>query len=250
MSGLRIKDVVKAFGGKNVLENIHASIQEGEFVSFVGPSGCGKSTLLNMIASVEDTTSGEITYHDELVQTQDCVSYMPQQDLLLPWRSALQNIVLPLEIEGKKSKKERLAEGMEALKQFGLFEYADHYPDSLSGGMRQRISFLRTYLCEKPIMLLDEPFGKLDAFTKMEVHRWLLDSWHQEKQTIVMVTHDLDEAILLSDRVFILSQRPATIVGEVHVHLPRPRTMDMLTSVELKEDKTEILKTLAPYMKK
>ncbi|MDF2087046.1 ABC transporter ATP-binding protein [Bacillus pseudomycoides] len=249
MNGLQIKDVVKAFDEKNVLEKISASIQEGEFVSFVGPSGCGKSTLLNLIASVEEATSGEVIYNDTLVQKQDIVSYMPQQDLLLPWRSALQNIVLPLEIDGKP-KKERLTEGMEALQQFGLAEYANHYPDALSGGMRQRISFLRTYLCEKPIMLLDEPFGKLDAFTKMEVHRWLLDSWHQEKQTIVMVTHDLDEAILLSDRVFIMSQRPATIVGEVHVNLPRPRTMDMLTSLELKEDKAEILGILAPYMRK
>ena len=175
MNGLQIKDVVKAFDGKNVLEKISASIQEGEFVSFVGPSGCGKSTLLNLIASVEEATSGEVIYNDTLVQKQDIVSYMPQQDLLLPWRSALQNIVLPLEIDGKP-KKERLTEGMEALQQFGLAEYANHYPDALSGGMRQRISFLRTYLCEKPIMLLDEPFGKLDAFTKMEVHRWLLDS--------------------------------------------------------------------------
>ncbi|MEY8349883.1 ABC transporter ATP-binding protein [Bacillus cereus] len=249
MNGLQIKDVVKAFDGKNVLEKISASIQEGEFVSFVGPSGCGKSTLLNLIASVEEATSGGVIYNDTLVQKQDIVSYMPQQDLLLPWRSALQNIVLPLEIDGKP-KKERLAEGMEALKQFGLAEYANHYPDALSGGMRQRISFLRTYLCEKPIMLLDEPFGKLDAFTKMEVHRWLLDSWHQEKQTIVMVTHDLDEAILLSDRVFILSQRPATVIGEVRVNLPRPRTMDMLTSIELKEDKAKILEILAPYMRK
>ncbi|MBY0600021.1 ABC transporter ATP-binding protein [Bacillus bingmayongensis] len=249
MTGLQIKDVVKAFDGKNVLEKISASIQEGEFVSFVGPSGCGKSTLLNLIASVEEATSGEVAYNDTLVQKQDIVSYMPQQDLLLPWRSALQNIVLPLEIEGKP-KKERLTEGMEALEQFGLAEYANHYPDALSGGMRQRISFLRTYLCEKPIMLLDEPFGKLDAFTKMEVHRWLLNSWHQEKQTIVMVTHDLDEAILLSDRVFIMSQRPATIVGEVNVNLPRPRTMEMLTSLELKEDKAEILGILAPYMQK
>lgn len=249
MNGLQIKDVVKAFDGKNVLEKISASIQEGEFVSFVGPSGCGKSTLLNLIASVEEATSGEVIYNDTLVQKQNSVSYMPQQDLLLPWRSALQNIVLPLEIDGKP-KKERLTEGMEALQQFGLAEYANHYPDALSGGMRQRISFLRTYLCEKPIMLLDEPFGKLDAFTKMEVHRWLLDSWHQEKQTIVMVTHDLDEAILLSDRVFIMSQRPATIVGEVKVNLPRPRTMEMLTSLELKEDKAEILGILAPYMRK
>lgn len=153
MSGLQIKNIVKSFDGKNVLENISASIQEGEFVSFVGPSGCGKSTLLNMIANVEKPTSGNVTYKDKQVQEQDVVSYMPQQDLLLPWRSALQNIVLPLEIEGKP-KKQRLTEGMEALKQFELDEYADHYPDELSGGMRQRISFLRTYLCESQLCCL------------------------------------------------------------------------------------------------
>ncbi|CAM4372939.1 nitrate ABC transporter ATP-binding protein [Bacillus manliponensis] len=249
MSGLQIKDVTKEFDGKNVLEKISTHIEEGEFVSFVGPSGCGKSTLLNIIAGIEIANKGDVRYENHSILGQDVVSYMPQQDLLLPWRSALQNIVLPLEIDGMP-KKERIAAGMEVLEQFELAEYAEHYPDALSGGMRQRISFLRTHLCDKPIMLLDEPFGKLDAFTKMEVHNWLLHSWQQEKQTIVMVTHDLDEAILLSDRVFILSQRPATIVGEINVNLPRPRTMDMLTSIELKEDKAKILEVLAPYMRK
>lgn len=249
MSRLQIKDVIKEFDGKTVLQQINTHIQEGEFVSFVGPSGCGKSTLLNIIAGIESANAGDVTYENQSILKQDVVSYMPQQDSLLPWRSALQNIVLPLEIGGVP-KKERVKAGMEVLEQFGLAEYAGHYPDALSGGMRQRISFLRTYLCDKPIMLLDEPFGKLDAFTKMEVHRWLLHSWQQQKQTIVMVTHDLDEAILLSDRVFILSQRPATIVGEINVNLPRPRTMDMLTSMELKEDKAKILEVLAPYMRK
>lgn len=249
MSGLQIKDVTKEFDGKNVLEKISTHIEEGEFVSFVGPSGCGKSTLLNIIAGIEIANKGDVRYENHSILGQDVVSYMPQQDLLLPWRSALQNIVLPLEIDGMP-KKERIAVGMEVLEQFELAEYAEHYPDALSGGMRQRISFLRTHLCDKPIMLLDEPFGKLDAFTKMEVHSWLLHSWQQEKQTIVMVTHDLDEAILLSDRVFILSQRPATIVGEIKVNLPRPRTMDMLTSIELKENKAKILEVLAPYMRK
>ncbi|WP_369901216.1 ABC transporter ATP-binding protein [Bacillus manliponensis] len=249
MSGLQIKDVTKEFDGKNVLEKISTHIEEGEFVSFVGPSGCGKSTLLNIIAGIEIANKGDVRYENHSILGQDVVSYMPQQDLLLPWRSALQNIVLPLEIDGMP-KKERIAAGMEVLEQFELAEYAEHYPDALSGGMRQRISFLRTHLCDKPIMLLDEPFGKLDAFTKMEVHNWLLHSWQQEKQTIVMVTHDLDEAILLSDRVFILSQRPATIVGEINVNLPRPRTMDMLTSIQLKEDKAKILEVLAPYMRK
>lgn len=249
MSGLQIKDVTKEFDGKNVLQQISAHIGEGEFVSFVGPSGCGKSTLLNIIAGIEIANIGDVRYENHSILELDVVSYMPQQDLLLPWRSALQNIVLPLEISGV-SKKERVAAGMEVLEQFGLAEYAEHYPDALSGGMRQRISFLRTHLCDKPIMLLDEPFGKLDAFTKMEVHSWLLNSWQQEKQTIIMVTHDLDEAILLSDRVFILSQRPATIVGEINVNLSRPRTMDMLTSMELKEDKAKILEVLAPYMRK
>lgn len=249
MSGLQIKAVAKSFGEKPILQNLGVSIREGEFVSFVGPSGCGKSTLLNIIAGIEKANSGDVLYEARSVADQDIVSYMPQQDLLLPWRSALQNIVLPLEIEGK-SKKDRLEAGMDVLEQFGLAEYANHHPDALSGGMRQRISFLRTYLCDKPLMLLDEPFGKLDAFTKMEVHRWLLHSWQQEKQTIIMVTHDLDEAILLSDRIFIMSQQPSTIIGEVKVNLPRPRSMDMLTSAELKEDKSEILRILAPYMRK
>ncbi|MFD0767863.1 ABC transporter ATP-binding protein [Bacillus sp. CGMCC 1.60114] len=249
MSGLQVKDVTKTFDGKTVLEHMNVSIRDGEFVSFVGPSGCGKSTLLNIIAGIERANEGDVLYENQSVMNREIVSYMPQQDLLLPWRSALHNIVLPLEIEGQ-SKRKRLEAGMDALRQFGLDEYANHYPDALSGGMRQRVSFLRTYLCDKPIMLLDEPFGKLDAFTKMEVHSWLLESWQKGKQTIIMVTHDLDEAILLSDRVFIMSQQPSTIVGEVKVNLPRPRTMDMLTSVELKEDKTEILKILAPYIRK
>ena len=214
MTGIEIKDVTKRFNGREVLSNIKVSINEGDFVSFVGPSGCGKSTLLNIIANIEQADSGNVLYENEPIVNQNAISYMPQQDLLLPWRTALQNIILPLELEGVQ-KNERLKAGMEVLKQFNLADYAQHYPDKLSGGMRQRISFLRAYLCRKPIMLLDEPFGKLDAFTKMEVHRWLLDSWEKGRQTIVMVTHDLEEAILLSDRVFVMSQQPSSIIKEV-----------------------------------
>jgi NitT/TauT family transport system ATP-binding protein len=247
MTGLEIEDITKRFNGRVVLSNIQVSIKEGDFVSFVGPSGCGKSTLLNIIANIEQADSGNVLYGGAPIVSQNAISYMPQQDLLLPWRNAMQNIVLPLELDGVR-KNERLKAGMEVLQQFNLAEYADHFPDKLSGGMRQRISFLRTYLCKKPIMLLDEPFGKLDAFTKMEVHRWLLDSWEKGKQTIIMVTHDLDEAILLSDRVFVMSQQPSSMIKEVEVSLPRPRTMDQLMSDELKKDKAQILQNLAPYI--
>lgn len=246
MSGLQLTDITKSFQGMPVLQDIQAQIYEGEFVSFVGPSGCGKSTLLNIIAGLE-RSDGDVLFGNQPIESQDLISYMPQQDLLLPWRTILQNIVLPLEIN-KVEKKRRMAEGMKVLEQFGLAEYANHYPEALSGGMRQRISFLRTYLCKKPIMLLDEPFGKLDAFTKMDVHRWLLQSWQKGKQTIVMVTHDLEEAVLLSDRIFILSQKPSTIIDEVRVRLPRPRTMEMITSNVLKEDKDRILRILSPFM--
>ncbi|MFD3448215.1 ABC transporter ATP-binding protein [Microbacteriaceae bacterium 4G12] len=247
MSGLKVNAVTKTFKQKTILQPITFSVQAGEFVSIVGPSGCGKSTLLNMIASIETVDEGTIDYNGDSPKGK--VSYMPQQDLLLPWRTALENITLPLELE-HVPKKQRLAQGMDVLRQFGLAEYANHYPTALSGGMRQRISFLRAYLCNKPLMLLDEPFGKLDAFTKMEVHRWLLDTWEKGKQTIVMVTHDLDEAILLSDRVIILSQQPASIIGDVSIQLARPRTIDMLTSAEVKNYKENILSVLEPYMYK
>ncbi|WP_416829029.1 ABC transporter ATP-binding protein [Ectobacillus polymachus] len=246
MSGLQLTGITKSFQGMPVLQDIQAQVNEGEFVSFVGPSGCGKSTLLNIIAGLEGS-DGDVLFGDQSIESQDLISYMPQQDLLLPWRTILQNIVLPLEIN-KVEKKRRMVEGMKVLEQFGLAEYANHYPEALSGGMRQRISFLRTYLCKKPIMLLDEPFGKLDAFTKMDVHRWLLQSWQKGKQTIVMVTHDLEEAVLLSDRIFILSQKPSMIIDEVRVRLPRPRTMEMITSNVLKEDKDRILRILSPFM--
>ncbi|GER66770.1 ABC transporter ATP-binding protein [Weizmannia acidilactici] len=244
---LQIDGVSKTFGGNKVLSDIRADIREGEFCAFVGPSGCGKSTLLNIIAGIEKADSGEVRLCSRPSAVQDAISFMPQQDLLLPWRTALQNIVLPLEMKGMP-KRDRISRGRDVLRQFGLEDYADHYPSSLSGGMRQRISFLRTYLCEKPLMLLDEPFGKLDAFTKMDVHRWLLDSWEKGNQTILMVTHDLDEAILLSDRVFVMSQQPSSIIHELKVNLPRPRKLDMLASEELKKDKDELLSELASFL--
>jgi NitT/TauT family transport system ATP-binding protein len=247
MTYLQIEAISKNFSSKTVLSNIEVAIEEGEFAAFVGPSGCGKSTLLNIIAGIEKADGGSVKVAGKPITGQDVISFMPQQDLLLPWRTALKNIVLPLEIKGMR-KREREAAGMDVLRQFGLDEYANHYPSSLSGGMRQRISFLRTYLCQKPLMLLDEPFGKLDAFTKMDVHRWLLESWEKGEQTILMVTHDLDEAILLSDRVFVMSRQPSTIIHELKVNLPRPRKLDMLTSEELKQDKDELLRELASFL--
>ncbi|MGG3963001.1 MULTISPECIES: ABC transporter ATP-binding protein [Heyndrickxia] len=249
MTYLQLEGITKTFGGKKVLEGISATIRKGEFCTFIGPSGCGKSTLLNIIAGIEKANGGKVLLDGKPDGVQDAAGFMPQQDLLLPWRTALQNIVLPLEIKGVR-KRERVLRGMEVLRQFGLEDYAGHYPASLSGGMRQRISFLRTYLCEKPVMLLDEPFGKLDAFTKMDVHRWLLESWEKGNQTILMVTHDLDEAVLLSDRVFVMSQQPSAIIHELKVHLPRPRKWEMLSLDALKKDKDELLRELASFLGK
>lgn len=145
MTYLQLEDITKTFGGKKVLDGISATIQKGEFCAFIGPSGCGKSTLLNIIAGIEKADGGKVMLGGKPDGVQDAAGFMPQQDLLLPWRTALQNIVLPLEIKGVR-KRERVLRGMEVLRQFGLEDYAGHYPASLSGGMRQRISFLRTYL--------------------------------------------------------------------------------------------------------
>ena len=177
------------------------------------------------------------------------IGYLTQEPSIFRKLTVEQNILAILETCRMK-RQERAVRLKYLLDELDLARLAKSKAFTLSGGEKRRLEITRALVTSPKLMLLDEPFGKLDAFTKMEVHSWLLNSWHQEKQTIVMVTHDLDEAILLSDRIFILSQRPASIVGEVQVKLPRPRTMDMLTSLELKKDKEEILSVLAPYMKK
>ncbi|KLV24218.1 ABC transporter [Niallia circulans] len=216
--------------GKEVvaLRDANLKIQEGKFISLIGPSGCGKSTLFNIIAGLMKPTTGEVILDGKnIVGKNGYVGYMLQKDLLLPWRSILQNVILGLEIKGV-SKKEAVARAKPLLQKYGLGGFEHHYPDELSGGMRQRAALLRTLLYDQDIILLDEPFGALDAQTRLLMQTWLLDIWADFKKTILFVTHDIDEAIYLSDEIYVLSPRPGRLKEKVEVPLARPRNQETL----------------------
>ncbi|WP_111645608.1 ABC transporter ATP-binding protein [Paranoxybacillus vitaminiphilus] len=248
---LEVKNVTKVFYSNKyedltALEDVSLFVAKGEFVSIIGPSGCGKSTLLEMIAGLLKPTSGDIYLNGQSITgKKGNTAYMPQKDVLFPWRTIIENVMIPLEVQGVKKAKAK-QEALSLLPAFGLEQFADHYPEMLSGGMRQRVNFLRTFLFRKELMLLDEPFGKLDALTKMQMHKWLLKILEQLKQTVLLVTHDIEEAILLSDRIYVFSSRPGKIKREVVVTLDRPRTQEMITSsafIEIKKQLFDLLKT-------
>jgi ABC-type nitrate/sulfonate/bicarbonate transport system ATPase subunit len=217
----------------------------GEFLSIIGPSGCGKSTLFNAVAGLDQPTSGDISINGSpIVGQQGHVGYLLQKDLLLPWRSVLGNVTIGLEVSGV-SKKRANEIALPMLQAYGLGEFVNHRPDQLSGGMRQRAALLRTILFNRDVILLDEPFGKLDAQTRATMQEWLLDLWDDFQKTVVFVTHDIDEAIYLSDRVIVMSPRPGRIIAELPVHLDRPRKPAVVTSARFIDLKTEILDLLA-----
>ncbi len=228
------------------LEDASLSIQEGEFVSLIGPSGCGKSTLLDLVAGLTTPDSGEILLAGQsIVGQRGKVSYMPQSDVLFPWCTVVDNVIIPLRLQ-RVPLAEARAEARALLPTFGLEKFATSYPYMLSGGMKQRAAFLRTYLCKKDVMLLDEPFGKLDALTRMQMQGWLLDIWQRFKHSVLFVTHDVDEAILLSDRIFLMSSSPGRILVEMKIPLPRPRHPRMVTEktfIELKRELMDWLET-------
>lgn len=207
---LHISSVTRRFRTLTALEGIDLSVRQGEIVSIVGPSGCGKSTLLELIAGLQQPDEGTVSAVE--------ASYMPQSDLLLPWRDALANAALALECEGvPRAEARRRAEPL--FERFGLAEFERARPAELSGGMRQRVAFLRTLLPGRPVLLLDEPFGALDSITRATMQRWLAEALQQEPRTVVLVTHDVDEAVFLGDRVVVLSPRPGRVVAEVEVDL-------------------------------
>jgi ABC-type nitrate/sulfonate/bicarbonate transport system ATPase subunit len=228
------------------LADISFAAYPGELVTIIGPSGSGKSTLFNLITGLAQPNSGTIALNCGDVTRRrrtGRVGYMPQRDLLLPWRSVLNNVILGPEIDGR-SKREARHQARELLPMFGLEGFADAYPDALSGGMRQRAALLRTFLTGRDILLLDEPFGALDALTRRELQRWLLDIWHRFQKTILFITHDVEEAVFLADRVLVLSARPGRIVKTLEVDLPRPRESLSLVSEDLRRLEADLFAAL------
>ncbi len=227
-----------------VLDRVSLTVQPGEFVSVVGPSGSGKSTLFNIIAGLEQPDSGRVLLQGaDTIGQRGRVAYMPQRDALLPWRSVLDNAVLATTVQRGDVAAAR-AEAQDLLEPFGLAGFGDSLPATLSGGMRQRAALLRTVLWKQPIMLLDEPFGALDALTRAQLQQWLLTLWDRLDRTLLLVTHDVDEALLLSDRVYVLSARPGRVVLDLPVELARPRTYDIVTDPAFGCLKTRLLRAL------
>lgn len=236
--------ICKDYEGMPILQDITISLYENEFVSILGPSGCGKSTLFNIISGLDAPESGAYYIDGEYsIGKLGKVSYMHQKDLLLPWKKIIDNLALPLIIKGK-AKGEAKEEAGKYLKTFGLDGFEDKYPNQLSGGMRQRAALLRAYLFSKNIMLLDEPFGALDAITRSKMHYWLLNVVKNLNTSILFITHDIEEAILLSDRIYVFSERPATVKDEITVDLKGERNKDIITSPEFNLIKKRILSNL------
>jgi ABC-type nitrate/sulfonate/bicarbonate transport system ATPase subunit len=245
---VELRNVSKTFYGENreiqALDDISLSVESGEFVTIIGPSGSGKSTLFNLIVGLLEPDEGEICIDGEICHDRiSRVGYMPQRDLLLPWRSVVDNVILPQEVLGVPRDVAR-GRAIELLPLFGLEEFATSYPDTLSGGMRQRAALLRTILSEKEVMLLDEPFGALDALTRKELQDWLLGVWREFSQTVIFITHDVEEALYLGDRVIVLSPRPGSVIKSVMVELSRPRRQGMVAQPEFGRQVTELLASL------
>jgi ABC-type nitrate/sulfonate/bicarbonate transport system ATPase subunit len=248
MASLEIVALSKSYGTPGgllpVLDQVRLSVQAGEFVSIIGPSGSGKSTLFNLIAGLTLPSAGGVLVDGvDVTGQRGVVAYMPQQDALLPWRNVVENAVLATVVEkGNVAMARQKAQSL--LPVFGLDGFGNALPATLSGGMRQRVALLRTVLWHRSLMLLDEPFGALDALTRAQLQQWLLGLWSRLDRTILLVTHDVDEALLLSDRVYVLTQRPGRIALELSLDLPRPRTYDIVTSMAFARYKAELLETL------
>ncbi|MEA2386900.1 MAG: hypothetical protein QOJ22_1074 [Thermoleophilaceae bacterium] len=233
---MQLRGAARRFRDVEALAGVDLTVGEGQIVAIVGPSGCGKSTLLELVAGLQDPDDGAVAAPP--------ASYMPQKDLLLPWRDALGNAALALEAGGT-SRREARRRAAPLFERFGLGGFERTPPYELSGGMRQRVAFLRTLLPGRPLLLLDEPFASLDSLTRAEMQAWLAQALEAEPRTALLVTHDVEEALYLSDRVAVMSPRPGRIVAELEVALPRPRprreTVTDPAFVELKERALEAL---------
>ena len=222
---LEVKNLSYSFGNNPILKDINIHVNENEMVAIVGSSGVGKSTLFNLIAGVLKKQTGEITI-DGSNDYIGKVAYMLQKDLLFEHKTIINNVILPL-IIAKVNKKKALEEGNKILKQFNLDKYANKYPQQLSGGMRQRVALIRTYMFKRKIFLLDEAFSALDAITKKELHKWYLDLKKEFYFTTLLITHDIEEAVFLSDRIYILGNKPGEIIGEIKIEINPNEDIDV-----------------------
>jgi len=239
---LSLQGVTRRYPRVTALEGVDLEVRRDEVLAVVGPSGCGKSTLLELMAGLQEADEGTVSAlgATDAAGRRAACAYMPQRDLLLPWRDALANAALALECQGVPRKEaRRRAEPL--FDRFGLADFERARPSELSGGMRQRVAFLRTLLPGRPVLLLDEPFGALDSITRASMQRWLAEALAREPRTVLLVTHDVEEALFLADRVAVLSQRPGRVVAEIDVDLPRPREV---TSAEFGALKRRALEAL------
>jgi len=235
-TSLELRGLGKRFRGHGgagdvvAVSDVDMDARAGEFVALIGPSGCGKSTVFNIVAGIEQPSAGEIRIGGRPVTDRlGASAYMPQRDALLPWRRVIDNVTLPLELRGI-SKRSALAKAKPLLERFGLSEFGRAWPWQLSGGMRQRVALLRTIIADPALILLDEPFGALDSITRADLQEWLLRAWGGVGATVLLVTHDIDEAVLLADRVYVMTPRPGQIAAVVDVGLPRPRAAELRES--------------------
>ena len=241
---IRIRGLSHAFAGRPAVDNVDLDVAPGEFVSIVGPSGGGKTTILKVLAGLIVPEQGIAEVNGvSAVGRFGVVAYMPQRDQLLPWRRALDNAILGAQIRGRDPSEAR-AEAQALFARFGLEGQERSWPSQLSGGMRQRLALLRTFLAGFDTLLLDEPFSALDALTRRSMHTWLQEVWLADQRTVLMVTHDVEEALLLSDRVLVLSPRPAKISAIIESPFTRPRASNVISAQEFVTAKAEVLDAL------
>lgn len=241
MSLLSIENVSKRFGENQVIRGLSLDVKAGEFVSILGPSGSGKSTIFNLIGGLLTPDEGTIRLQNEsIIGKRGSISYMPQAPSLLPWRTIQQNVLLGQELQGDINRDKAI----EMIEKAGLKENIHSYPHELSGGMKQRVAFIRALLSPQPIILLDEPFSALDELTRLDMQKWLLNIWDSHKPTILFVTHNIEEALFLSDRILVLSHRPSHVINELKVPFSRPRGEELLLEDQFLENKRTIYFTL------
>ncbi len=243
---LRFENVTFTYKGETrpVIKDLSFEVEDKSFVSIIGASGSGKTTIFRLLNSLEKPDSGSISINgNDIAGLKNYASYMPQQDLLFPWRTVEKNVMLPMQIQ-KKPKEEQIRTAKAMLEKVGLYEYSKKYPRELSGGMRQRASFARTLCQGAEIMLLDEPFSALDSITRINLQEWLREQWESLDRTILFITHDVEEAVYLSEKILILTGNPVDNITEVKVPLPKKRDRKMMKEPEIRDLKERLVELL------